>query len=38
MQNFKKLRFEGDRAELRLKFCLLRQSWTKYVEQNRGMQ
>ena len=34
----KKTKFEGDWAELRTKICLLRQSWTKYLEQNREIQ
>ena len=35
IQNFKKLRSEEDWPELRPKVYLLRQSWAKYLEQNR---
>ena len=38
MQKIKKLKFDGDRVELRSKICFLRQSWTKYSEQNRKVQ
>ena len=31
-------KFEGEWAELRPKLCFLRQSWTKYFEQNREIQ
>ena len=34
----KKLKFQEDWAELRPKLCLLRQSWAKYLEQNREIQ
>ena len=34
----KKLKFQEDWAELRPKLCLLRQSWAKYLEQNRKIQ
>ena len=33
----KKLELEGDRAEVGPKMCLLRQSQTKYLKQNRGI-
>ena len=33
----KKLESEGDRAEVGPKMCLLRQSQTKYLKQNRGI-
>ena len=35
MQNVKTLKFKKDWFELRRKLCLLRQSWVKYLEQNR---
>ena len=35
IENVNKLKFEGDWAELRPKVCLLKQSRTKYLEQNR---
>ena len=38
IQNVKKLKFEADWAELRPKICLFRQSWAKYLEQNREIQ
>ena len=30
--------FKGNWAKLRPKLCLLRQSWTKYLEQNREIE
>ena len=33
-----KFKLEGDWAELWQKVCLLRQSWTKYLKQNRKIQ
>ena len=38
IQDVEKLRFEEDWGELRPKLCLLKQSWTKYLEQNREIQ
>ena len=38
MQNVKKLKFQGDWAELRQKISFFKQSWTKYSEQNRENQ
>ena len=38
IDSIKKLTFEGDWVELGPKFFLLRQSWTKYLEQNRETQ
>ena len=38
IKNVKKLWFEGDWTELKPKLCLFRQSWAKYLEQNREMQ
>ena len=38
IQNVKKLKFEEDWTELRPKFCLLREFWAKYLEQNREIQ
>ena len=35
MSKKKKIKFEGDWAKLKPKISLLRQSWTKYLEQNR---
>ena len=34
----KKLKFEEDRAQLRPKICLFRQSLAKYLEQNKEIQ
>ena len=38
MQNVKKLEFEEDWVELRQRLCLFRQSWAKFLEQNREIQ
>ena len=38
LQKISKNKFEGDYEELALKICLLKQSWTKYLEQNTLIQ